>query len=254
MAQIVVIEVNGGIAEVTEKPVGVEVHILDFDDNSPDYLKASKEAADMLIEPDDNAACEHRTDSDHEETPRNGTSYCVICGDVGCADPTDPEVRHYHGDSFDLRQQLEVAVLTWTHKHGRDTTVYATEAWAVREAAAIVQRDLDDTNYVGDYRNAVRRVRRALKAGRDWDAVKLWNEHLAEGDDICIETLPVQPESKLEPNTDQPMTFELSLVDARSLDGPISDWLDEHGTEQGAVGVQDVAMRLGAWLHAQGRR
>jgi hypothetical protein len=191
MAQVVVVEVNGGIAEVTEKPAGIHVHILDFDEESPDYLKASLEPADVRIEPDDNAACEHRSDSVHEETPRNGTSYCHECGDVGAADPMDPIVRYYHGDSFDLTQRLDVTVLRWSHKHGRDTTVYATEALAWKAAAEIVRQELEER---GDSLTAAQRdqVERALDGEQDEVAARLFHQWIAmDEDDICVETLPV---------------------------------------------------------------
>jgi hypothetical protein len=43
-----------------------------------------------------------------------------------------------------LEQRLEVTVLIWSHKHGREVTVYAAEDLAWRAAGAIVAEELED--------------------------------------------------------------------------------------------------------------
>lgn len=190
----VVIEVNDGIAEVVEKPAGVEVHILDFDEHSADELVATVEPADKAIEAD---PCGRRTGSDHEEYVRcGGRAYCNGCGGyVDDQDPTDPVVRYYHGDSFDDAAGPAVTVLIWSHKHGRDVTVYASLEVAERAGAAIVARELEDAIVAGGG-NACGRIRRALDAGRHKRAIRLYHELLAGAeDDIRIETLPVVPDS-----------------------------------------------------------
>lgn len=40
-----------------------------------------------------------RVGSLHEETPRNGTSYCNTCGDVSDLDPDSEAAQEWHGDS-----------------------------------------------------------------------------------------------------------------------------------------------------------
>lgn len=186
----VVIEVNGGIAEVAEKPVGVEVHILDFDEHSADEVVATVEPAGTVIAAD---PCGRRKGSDHEEyVRRGGRAYCNGCrGYVDDQDPTNPVVRYYHGDSFDDAASPAVTVLTWSHKHGRDVTVYASPELAERAGAAIVAQELEDAIAVGGG-NAHRRVRRALAARRHAYAIRLYHELLAsDEDDLRIETLPV---------------------------------------------------------------
>jgi hypothetical protein len=185
----VVLEVNGRSAEVIEKPAGVEVQILDLDPATPLEVGAIVEPAHKIIEAD---PCGHRTDTDHEETPRKGRSYCVLCGDTGDLDAADPIARFYHGDSLDEDCQAgaTVTVLVWSHKHGREVTVHATLELALRAGAAIVEQALEDATSLG--RQARRRVRLALHGGCHEQAIRLYHELLANAEDsIEVVTCPV---------------------------------------------------------------
>jgi hypothetical protein len=141
------------------------------------------EPVHKIIEAD---PCGHRTDTEHEETPRYGTSYCGVCGDTGDLDPTDPIARHFHGDSFDeeLQAGSAVTVLTWSHHRSREVTVHATPDLALRAGAAIVERALADATVLGC--NRVSRIRHALEGGRYEEAIRLYHE-LLSGDEDSIE-------------------------------------------------------------------
>jgi hypothetical protein len=42
----------------------------------------------------------HRVDSDHEEFPKNGRTWCDVCGWVDKLTPDSMVVALWHGDSF----------------------------------------------------------------------------------------------------------------------------------------------------------
>lgn len=55
--------------------------------------------SDVVYDPD--TIEERRRDSPHRETVVAGETYCGICGRVADADPFDPDVLNYHGDTFE---------------------------------------------------------------------------------------------------------------------------------------------------------
>jgi hypothetical protein len=87
---------------------GAVIRMRDLQATIADAMKRSK-GEDMIDYPS------LRVDSEHEETPRNGDSWCEVCGYVSKLDPKSDVVALWHGDSFgpDERSVDDATAIAW---------------------------------------------------------------------------------------------------------------------------------------------
>ena len=80
---------------------------------------------------------------------------------------------------------MKVWILSYSHRHGTDVSVYRTEKKAVAGVLEIMERwfeDLEDRYFISSAMQ--QKIRRAMKKGDYGKAMDLWNSHTDESFEI----------------------------------------------------------------------